>query len=140
KLIKTTEKEHSNETKSENGKSSKAKSEQSQAKMIIKQEYRDAFNGVSMTLPGTLIETLLQSGLIERVWKNETVTLDLPESNSKEIEPKMIDSIPQIGVDRLHDEEITGEGIKVGVVDTGIDYNHPDLTNVYDGYRAKEGE
>lgn len=53
---------------------------------------------------------------------------------------KLTDSIPQIGVDKLHSEGITGKGIRVGVLDTGIDYNHPDLKDVYKGYRAKPGE
>ncbi|PNB76454.1 hypothetical protein C1X30_33625, partial [Pseudomonas sp. FW305-BF6] len=38
-----------------------------------------------------------------------------------------------LGVDKLHKEGFTGEGIKVGVIDTGVDYNHPDLTDVYKG-------
>ncbi|MGL5379548.1 S8 family serine peptidase, partial [Clostridium sp.] len=38
-----------------------------------------------------------------------------------------------IGVDKLHKEGITGKGIKVGVIDTGIDYNHPDLKDNYKG-------
>ncbi|MCS0671406.1 S8 family serine peptidase [Cytobacillus firmus] len=52
----------------------------------------------------------------------------------------MADSIPQIGVDKLHDEGVTGKGIKVGVLDTGIDYTHPDLTDSYQGYRAENGQ
>ncbi|EKM75550.1 hypothetical protein AGABI1DRAFT_79685 [Agaricus bisporus var. burnettii JB137-S8] len=31
------------------------------------------------------------------------------------------------GVDKLHAEGITGEGIKIGILDTGVDYNHPSL-------------
>lgn len=118
----------------------KVKLSKSTVDISITNEYRDALNGVAITLPGTSINTLLQTGLIKRVWKNSEVQLDLPEISSETISPKMIDSIPQIGVDRLHEEGITGEGIKVGVLDTGIDYNHPDLTNVYKGYRATEEE
>lgn len=46
-------------------------------------------------------------------------------------------SIPLPGIEELHNEGVTGDGIKVGVLDTGIDYNHPDLNNVYKGYRKK---
>jgi len=37
---------------------------------------------------------------------------------------------------KIHDlqqENITGKGVKVGVIDTGIDYNHPDLAGLYQG-------
>ncbi|KAK6362677.1 hypothetical protein TWF730_000132 [Orbilia blumenaviensis] len=33
----------------------------------------------------------------------------------------------QGGVDRLHAEGLSGKGIKIAVIDTGIDYNHPSL-------------
>ncbi|WP_186673669.1 S8 family serine peptidase [Sporosarcina sp. BP05] len=106
----------------------------------ITREYRDAFNGVAVTMPGTAIKEVLKTGLVKRVWKNEDIKVELPKIKSETIEPKMIDSIPQIGVDRLHADGITGEGIKVGVIDTGIDYNHPDLANAYNGYQSSEGK
>ncbi|KAJ8079356.1 hypothetical protein PM082_021860 [Marasmius tenuissimus] len=31
------------------------------------------------------------------------------------------------GVDKLHDEGITGKGIKIAIIDTGVDYNYPAL-------------
>ncbi|UAL51533.1 S8 family serine peptidase [Metabacillus dongyingensis] len=109
------------------------------AEVEIKQEYKNAFNGVSMTLPGIAVEELLHSGTVKRIWSNAEVQLELPPE-AKGISPKMADSIPQIGVDRLHDENIKGAGIKVGVLDTGIDYTHPDLAGAYKGYKAQTGQ
>ncbi|NLP52434.1 S8 family serine peptidase [Bacillus sp. RO1] len=99
----------------------------------ITKEYRSAINGVAMAIPGNEIESLLDSGVVKRVWKDETVQLELPDMGEAASESKMMDSIPQINVDKLHAENVTGKGIKVGVLDTGIDYNHPDLKDVYKG-------
>lgn len=113
------------------------KSNYDSSKIAIKREYKNAFNGVSMTMPGTAIEELLQSGTVKRIWSDAQVQLELPAQTK--IQPKMADSIPQIGVDKLHAENLTGKGIKVGVLDTGIDYTHPDLAASYKGYRAQIG-
>ncbi|MGG0174731.1 S8 family serine peptidase [Gottfriedia acidiceleris] len=105
----------------------------------ITREYKNAINGVAMTLPGTAVEDLLQSGEVKQVFKDYEVKVEPPADTNATAQPKMIDSIPQIGVDKLHAENITGKGIKVGVIDTGIDYNHPDLRDSYKGYRAQPG-
>ena len=31
------------------------------------------------------------------------------------------------GVDKLHAEGIFGKGIKIGIIDSGVDYTHPNL-------------
>lgn len=41
--------------------------------------------------------------------------------------------ITQIGADIAHAHGITGKGIKVAILDTGIDYTHPDLAANYIG-------
>jgi subtilisin family serine protease len=101
--------------------------------VTITREYKKAINGVAMTLPGVAVKDLLQSGVVNRVFKDYEVKVEPPVKTKEAIEPKMADSIPQIGVDKLHAENITGKGIKVGVIDTGIDYNHPDLKEAYKG-------
>lgn len=105
----------------------------------INREYKNAINGVAMTLPGIAIKDLVKTGVVKRVVKDYEVKVDPPKELQEGIQPKMADSIPQIGVDKLHQENITGKGIKVGVLDTGIDYNHPDLATSYKGYRAQDG-
>ncbi|PFN09770.1 S8 family serine peptidase [Bacillus cereus] len=102
-------------------------------KVKITREYKNAINGVAMTLPGVAVQDLLQSGVVKRVYKDYEVKVEPPVETKETIDSKMADSIPQIGVDKLHAENITGKGIKVGVLDTGVDYNHPDLKDTYKG-------
>ncbi|MFB7142822.1 S8 family serine peptidase, partial [Gottfriedia sp. NPDC056225] len=102
----------------------------------ITREYNDAFNGVAMTLPGTTVQQLLTTGVVKRVWKDNQVKLDEPkvaDEMQTSTPTKVDDSLPQIGADKLHAENITGKGVKVGVIDTGIDYNHPDLKGIFKG-------
>ncbi|OFD54285.1 peptidase S8 [Bacillus mycoides] len=102
-------------------------------KVEITREYKNAINGVAMTLPGVAVQELIQSGVVKRVYKDYEVKVEPPVETKETIDPKMADSIPQIGVDKLHAENIMGKGIKVGVLDTGVDYNHPDLKGAYKG-------
>ncbi|MDT7783276.1 MAG: hypothetical protein QOF58_1695, partial [Pseudonocardiales bacterium] len=41
--------------------------------------------------------------------------------------PTLDRSVKQIGAPAAHERGITGKGVKVGIVDTGVDENHPDL-------------
>ncbi|OHR66201.1 hypothetical protein HMPREF3291_12045 [Bacillus sp. HMSC76G11] len=103
----------------------------------ITRSYKTAFNGVAMKLPASQVEDLTKSAAVKAVFKNQTYTVDpiqknLPQDVEREITTS-VESLPFLKVDKLHDEGITGEGIKVGVLDTGIDYNHPDLKDAYKG-------
>lgn len=112
--------------------------------ITITREYTHALNGVAMTLPGNLVEKLLDSGVVNRVLHDDIVKIDPAEAKISANEATASDYpenyIPLPGIDGLRKDGITGQGVNVGVIDTGVDYNHPDLTTVYRGYRAKQGE
>ncbi|MGG0176518.1 S8 family serine peptidase [Gottfriedia acidiceleris] len=106
----------------------------------IKRSYKTAFNGVSMTLPANQVKSLLKSNTVKAVWSDSEVHIDPPvemKSNSTNesynSNAKMPNSMPFLGIDKLHDEGYTGKGVKVGIIDTGIDYNHPDLKDAFKG-------
>jgi subtilisin family serine protease len=108
----------------------------------IKRSFKTAYNGVSITLPANQVESLLQSDVVQTIHKDTTFTIEPPSianskgkpgGSDKPDSPLLGDPVSFLGVDKLHKEGITGEGIKVAVIDTGIDYNHPDLKDAYKG-------
>ncbi|WP_317851397.1 S8 family serine peptidase [Neobacillus bataviensis] len=102
----------------------------------IKHSYKTAFNGVSMELPANQIKNLLKSKAVKSVWSNETFSIDPPPQDSVQLkadEANVANFMPYDGLDRLHAEGYTGKGIKVGILDTGMDYHHPDLADAYKG-------
>ncbi|MFF2446532.1 S8 family serine peptidase [Neobacillus sp. NPDC058068] len=103
----------------------------------ITKTYKTTYNGVAMKLPANQVEMLLKSDVVKSVYKNVEFKVDpiaLGEEKASNNNPgTSVESLPYLKVDKLHEEGITGKGIKVGVIDTGIDYNHPDLKKVYKG-------
>ncbi|WP_341356936.1 S8 family serine peptidase [Rossellomorea sp. y25] len=100
----------------------------------VKRSYKNAFNGVAIELPANKVKALLESNQVKAVWSNDEVHVEPPvqqgESSNENNETGMR-TFP--GVEKLHAEGLTGEGIKVGVLDTGVDYKHPDLKDAYKG-------
>ncbi|WP_201714130.1 S8 family serine peptidase [Rossellomorea arthrocnemi] len=100
----------------------------------IKQAYKHAFNGVAMTIPANKAKALLDSEAVKAVWSDKEVHIEPPvteeESKQKEVTHTNT-TFP--GIEKLHHEGFTGEGVKVGILDTGIDYDHPDLQDAYKG-------
>ncbi|TYS69646.1 S8 family serine peptidase [Sutcliffiella horikoshii] len=74
---------------------------------------------------------------LEKLQKEKGILEVSPVTNYT---PNLDESVPFIGggekVHRLFDKEgnhLTGKGVKVGIIDTGIDYTHPDLRDNYAG-------
>ncbi len=105
----------------------------------IKLKYNSSLNGVSMELPANKVKSLLKSKVVKAIWPNQVIKVEPPTKTESNTEAKKIANEVFPGINQLHDEGFTGKGIKVGVIDTGIDYNHPDLTDAYKGYRAQKG-
>ncbi|XRG78802.1 S8 family serine peptidase [Rossellomorea sp. GAMAL-10_SWC] len=106
----------------------------------IKRTYKNTLNGVAIDLPANKVKSLLNSKTVKAVWPNNVIQVE-PEK----VAQSAVDSTQKMetevfpGVSKVHAEGFTGKGVKVGVIDTGIDYNHPDLTDAYKGYRAQDG-
>ncbi|MEH7451077.1 S8 family serine peptidase [Gottfriedia acidiceleris] len=104
---------------------------------VITKTYETAFNGAAITLPANQVKELLKSDAVKTIYKDVTFNIDpIKEDVPTDVTRKAttsVDSIPYLNVDKLHKEGITGTGVKVGVLDTGIDYNHPDLKDAFKG-------
>ena len=85
-------------------------------------EYFNVFNGLSVRIPPRLVPYIEKLPFVKRV---------VPDVKVKAL---LKDSLPLIGLDKVWKiKNLTGRNITIAVIDTGIDYNHPDLKNCYAG-------
>jgi subtilisin family serine protease len=82
--------------------------------------YSDLWSGVSVTATDAQIKVLAQSPSVKAVYPVLRVALPKTTKSATKVS-SALDQISALGLAQ------DGTGIKVGVIDTGIDYNNPDL-------------
>ncbi|MDQ0254789.1 bacillopeptidase F [Evansella vedderi] len=107
-------------------------------------EFRSFYimNVISVTATKDVIETLSYLPEVARILENEIVELILPEQS--EAPPMVTDDGVEWNIDRVqapaawNEFGVTGEGIVVGVIDTGVQWNHPALMENFRGYNPSD--
>lgn len=100
-------------------------------------QYNTVLNGMEVTVSANQIPQLAKLAGVKSISLNSTYypipLIDSPAAENQAGQNFEIDPLAQIGADTAWQSGFTGKGVKVGVIDTGVDYKHPDLKNAYKG-------
>jgi len=97
------------------GKTLTRKSSGAGDELLVRSEFHKVFNGISLDISGAEAMELLNVPGVSAVHPNKLVRATL------------MDSIGLIRADNAWDAGFTGTGTTIAVIDTGVDYTHPDL-------------
>ncbi|RED52828.1 S8 family serine peptidase [Cohnella lupini] len=106
--------------------------------MTVNYQYDTVLNGMEVTVSASDIPKLALMYGVKAISKNRNyypVPMEASPiygANGSEINYDT-EPLEQIGADDAWAGGFTGKGMKVGVIDTGVDYLHPDLKDAYKG-------
>ena len=101
-------------------------------------EFQKLWNGLSIEVSPGQLESVLALPNVSAVYPVGTVSI--PETSPASI-PDLATALKMTGADIAQSElGFTGKGVKVAVMDTGTDYDHPDLGGCFGaGLPGREG-
>ncbi len=100
----------------------------------VNYQYNTVLNGFEVTVSANQLTSLASIPSVVSIDENQTY-YEIPVDEKEESAGSNFEIKPleQMGVDEAWAEGLTGKGLKVGVIDTGVDYLHPDLKDAYKG-------
>nr|WP_280770112.1 S8 family serine peptidase [Salipaludibacillus daqingensis] len=106
----------------------------------VTREYDYLFSGAAVTLTEKDVLQLERIDGIKAVYPSveyEANEFDPELISDEAFSPAMMDSAPFIGANEAWESlGITGEGVTVAIIDTGVDYTHPDLAHAFGDYKG----
>lgn len=92
----------------------------------VRQTYAQLWTGFSAEMSDRDAAVLAEADSVQAVFP--VMTVNLPPDTASAETPDMVSALAMTGADIAQSElGYTGEGIRVGILDTGVDYDHPDL-------------
>ena len=100
-------------------------------------------NAITLTATPEVIKTLTQRTDIEKILYDRVIPMQDPEIVPPEQivrpTPDGVEwNVARVGADLLWEEGITGKGITVGIIDSGVDGTHPALARKWKGYGQED--
>ncbi|WP_316245503.1 S8 family serine peptidase [Gorillibacterium timonense] len=108
----------------------------------VNYQYDTVLNGFEVTVPANKLPELAKIPGVVAINENSTWYVE-PDETDPTVTTAAYDNAPikQVSADWAWAEGYTGAGLKIGVIDSGVDYNHPDIKPAYaGGYDSFNGD
>lgn len=99
----------------------------------VNYRYDTVFNGYALTVPVNKVDQLLSFQGVKAIYPDHPVkSFGMNRKPNHPLQANVNPSREVIGAGTFWAEGYQGKGIKVGIIDTGVDYHHPDLRHAFD--------
>ncbi|WP_269762044.1 S8 family serine peptidase [Ornithinimicrobium cryptoxanthini] len=95
------------------------------ADLQVRETYQSVWSGISVSGSRADVERAASSRDVVAVFP--VYQLEVPDVPAAGMQPQMAFAKGMTGVDEAHDMGYTGDGMRIGIIDTGVDIDHPDF-------------